>query len=114
RSKYQKTALTGLGSLTKNQQNIGATFPGNAIVTLMNSTVKHYIRKGENANSGTNQQEVILVDKDGNVDESTPIIWDYSTVTSANYRRIDENTLTIKGGKFTTIANGAAPEYPSY
>jgi len=64
-----------------------------------------YIRRGGNANNGAPQREVILVDGDGNVSPDTPVIWDYDTTTSFTAIPIDPETLTIRGGKFTTIAN---------
>lgn len=80
----------------------------------INANVKRYIRKGTNADSGSDQQEVFLVDGHENVNATTPIIWNYSQLTTIRYRRIDEPTLTITGGTFTTIANNESSEYAYY
>lgn len=94
--------------------NIGTKLEVDSLVVLTDSNVKRYIRKGANQNSGSNQTDVILVDKNGNVSQDTPLIWDFDTVTSATAYPIDSETLNIKGGRFTTIANNAASEYTYY
>lgn len=92
-------------TLSKGQKNIGLKFDSDKLLYIKNSNDKVYIRYGANANSGTDMQEIILVDKNGNVDPSTPIIWDYSTVTSIEAYSISDSPITVKGGNFTTIAN---------
>ena len=94
--------------------NIGTTLPGESLVVLTDSNVKRYIRKGANQNSGSNQSDVILVDKDGNISPDTPLIWDFDTVTGATVYPVDTEVLTVKGGRFTTIANAAPSEYTYY
>lgn len=94
--------------------NIG-TAPGrDCLVVLTDSNVKRYIRKGANQNSGSSQSDVILVDKDGNISPDTPLIWDFDAITGATAYPIDTETLTISGGVFTTLANGAPSEYTYY
>lgn len=94
--------------------NIGTTLPGKSLVVLTDSNVKRYIRKGANQNSGSSQTDVILVDENGNISPDTPLIWDFDAITSATAYPIDTETLTIKGGRFTTIANNAPSEYTYY
>lgn len=94
--------------------NIGTALGGESLVVLTNSNVKRYIRKGANQNSGSSQADVILVDKDGNISPDTPLIWDFDAITSAVVYPVDTETLTIKGGKFTTVANNAPSEYTYY
>ena len=93
---------------------IGTTLDCDSLVVLTDSNVKRYIRKGANQNSGSNQTDVILVDKNGNISPETPLIWDFDAITAATVYPIDSETLTIKGGKFTTIANNASSEYNYY
>src|SRR5690606_9254573 len=50
----------------------------------------------------------------GNVDINAPIIWDFDQITEITAVPIDETTLTIRGGKFTTIANQAVSKYTYY
>ncbi len=94
--------------------NIGVSLESKSLVVLTDSNVKRYIRKGANQNSGSNQTDVILVEKDGSISRDTPLIWDFNAITSAIAYPIDSETLTIKGGKFTTIANNAPSEYNYY
>lgn len=108
-------SLTGkVLPLTADAGNIGTVLDEKSLVVLTDSNVKRYIRKGANQNSGSNQTDVILVDADGNISSDTPLIWDFDAVTSATAYPIDAETLTIKGGKFTTIANNAPSEYTYY
>ena len=55
-----------------------------------------------------------MVDKLGKVDMNAPIIWDFDQITDITALPIDEKTLTIKGGRFTTIANNAESKYTYY
>ncbi len=45
---------------------------------------------------------------------NAPIIWDFDQVTDITALPIDEKTLTITGGHFTTIANKAESKYTYY
>ena len=103
-----------LQTLSRHQKNIGLTFPKKSIVVVVNDNVKQYIREGLNQNDGTPQTDIIVVDEAGNVDESAPIMWDYQQITSATFRPMDEEILTLKGGTFTTIANQAESKYDYY
>ncbi len=94
--------------------NIGTTLDSASLVVLTDSNVKRYIRKGANQNSGSNQSDVIIVEENGNISPDTPLIWDFDSVTGATAYPIDKETLSIKGGRFTTIANNAASEYTYY
>jgi hypothetical protein len=101
------------GALRAGQNNVGVSFDTPVLLYIANSNVKQYIRYGANANSGANQQELILVDENGNVDPSTPIMWDYDTVTSAIAYPVGDKAITVSGGTFITRAN-AAPRYYTY
>ena len=45
---------------------------------------------------------------------NAPIIWDFDQITEIKALPLDDTTLTIKGGKFTTIANKESSEYNYY
>ena len=94
--------------------NIGTSLDGTYLVVLTDSNVKRYIRKGANQNSGSNKTDVILADKKGNISPDTPLIWDFDSVTSATAYPVDTEILTVKGGRFTTVANNAPSEYNYY
>src|SRR3546814_12468672 len=55
-----------------------------------------------------------MVDERGNVDMNAPIIWDFDQITDITALPIDQKKLTVKGGKFTTIANQAESKYTYY
>jgi hypothetical protein len=113
-SSLQPFQLKGITSLKRNQQIIGAALPGTCLISVSNSHVKHYIRFGLNQNDGAAQTDIFIVDKDGKVDMKAPIIWDFDQITQINALPIDEKPLTIKGGRFTTIANKAESKYTYY
>lgn len=100
--------------LKSDATNIGTQLDGKSLVVLTDSNVKRYIRKGANQNSGSNQTDAVIVDENGNISPETPLIWDFDSVTSAAAYPIDTEKLTVKGGRFTTIANNAASEYNYY
>lgn len=104
-SGMQSFKLAGISSLRKDQQKITAALPGPCLVSVTNSDVKQYIRFGLNQDNGSSQADIFAVDKAGNVDMNAPIIWDFDKITQITALPIDEKTLYIRGGRFTTIAN---------
>ena len=106
--------LEGISSLKRNQEKIDLTLPGTCLVTVTNSHVRRYIRFGPNQNNGSPQTDIFMVDKNGNLDLDAPIIWDFDQITDITALPIDETTLTITGGRFTTIANSAESKYNYY
>ena len=110
-SNLKSFSLQGITTLKRNQEKINVTLPGACLITVTNSNVKHYIRYGLNQNNGSSQTDIFLVDKNGNVEMEAPIIWDFDQITDVKALPIDEKTLTITGGRFTTIANQAESKY---
>lgn len=106
--------IESISSLQRNQEKIDASLPGPCLITVTNSHVKHYIRYGLNQNNGSSQTDIFAVDENGNVDMDAPIIWDFDQITEITALPIDEETLTITGGRFTTIANQAESKYTYY
>lgn len=104
----------GISSLKRNQESIDIRFPSSCLVTVTNSHVKRYIRYGANQNNGSSQTDIVMVDKEGRVDMNAPLIWDFDQITDITALPIDETTLTISGGRFTTIANKAESKYNYY
>lgn len=103
--------LEGITSLKRDQEKIDTSMPGSCLVTVTNSQVKHYIRFGLNQNKGSAQTDIFVVDKNGKVDMDAPIIWDFDQITEITALPLDETTLNITGGRFTTIANTAESKY---
>ena len=104
----------GIISLKRNQEKIDVSLPGTCLVTVTNSNVRRYIRFGANQNNGSRQTDIFMVDKNGKVDMNAPIIWDFDQITELTALPIDQTTLTITGGLFTTIANQAESKYNYY
>ena len=96
---------TLFSTLKKNQSKVDISLPYGAVIFAHNSNVTHYIRRGENANAGTSQQDVFVVDKNGNVDMNAPIIWDFNAVTRIDVYPMDDKTITVRGGNFRSINN---------
>lgn len=113
-SSLQAFKPEGISSIKRNQKKININFPGTCIVTVTNSNVKRYIRFGPNQNNGSSQTDIFIVDKNGNIDMNAPFIWDFDQITEITALLIDETTLTITGGHFTTIANNAESKYTYY
>jgi hypothetical protein len=106
--------VEGISSLKKNQHKLKLLFPGPCLVLVNDTSNMRFIRLGRNQNNGRPQTDVFIVDKEGNVDMKSPIIWDFDRITSIVAKPIDQTMLTIKGGRFTTIANHAKSEYSYY
>ena len=113
-SSLQPFKLEGLSSLKKDQKKIDVSLPASCLISVTNSNVKHYIRYGLNQDKGSQQTDIFVVDKNGNVDLDAPIIWDFDQITDATALPLDETTLKITGGRFTTIANKAESKYTYY
>ena len=80
----------------------GVDFGEAMLVRLYNEDHKMYIRYGVNKNSGSDQAESIVVDKDGNVDENTPLMHNFDKITSIEVYNVGAAPLTVEGGTFTT------------
>ena len=113
-SSLQSFKPEGISSLKRNQDKINVSLPGTCLITVTNSNIKRYIRFGANQNNGSSQTDIFIAYKDGKVDMNAPIIWDFDQITAITALPIDETTLTITGGRFTTIANRAESKYTYY
>ncbi|MBR0459495.1 MAG: hypothetical protein IJJ26_09685 [Victivallales bacterium] len=102
------------GPIKTGQKNIGKTFPGKTMIILINDKAKHFIRYGANQNKGDKATDCFLVDEKGNVDPTTPIVWDFENITTATAYPLDDKPITLQGGHFTTIANQAPSKYTYY
>lgn len=110
-SDYAPATIRGIGSLRAGQTNIGVSLGYPALVYLRWDGAKKYIRYGANQDNGQDTQEIILVDADGNVDPSTPILWDYDEITQAVAYRADVRGITLTGGTVTTRASALDAAY---
>ena len=113
-SKLPATRVTTVTTLKKNQEKLDLSLDHASFMEVTDNTVRRYIRYGANQNSGAAQTDVFVVDQNGRVDGKAPILWDFDTITSMTAYPIDAGTLTVKGGRFTTIANRAESRYTYY
>lgn len=114
RSSLAPIKLLGIKSLKRDQGKIEASLPGTCLVSVTDSNVKRFIRYGANQNQGSSQTDVFIVDKDGNVQADTPILWDFDQLTQISAQPVDTTPLTLTGGRFTTRANAAESNYAYY
>ena len=99
----------GIDAKSTSVLNLGLGYP--AMIKVNNSSHKNYIRYGSNANSGEMQTELLLIDAEGNIDPTTPFMFDYEKITSINVYKIDEAPIVIEGGEFTTRAYAKKTSY---
>ena len=60
-----------------------------SLVTVKDIT-KGY-RYGLNQNDGKEQTDIFLVDKNGNINENNPILWDFDNISEMNFFFDKEN-----------------------
>jgi len=113
-SKLPSTQITTVKTLKKNQAKLDVSLPHDSFIVVTDNTTMRYIRFGLNQNSGAAQTDVFVIDKNGNVNANTPIIWDFDNITSMTAYPIEAEPLTISGGHFTTVANQAESKYTYY
>ena len=85
-----------LGKVKNGEKKLNISLPYPALLMLMNANHKIYIRYGGDANPGTTQTDLVLIDKDGNVDPSTPILFDYDEITRVRVIRVDVKPIVFK------------------
>jgi hypothetical protein len=98
--------VAGVGTLKKGQAKLDISLGYDSYMVATDDTVMRYIRyrpENQDAYRGEPQSDHFIVDRSGNVDPRTPIIWDFGKVTALTAYPIDPQPLTIRGGNFTTI-----------
>ena len=106
--------VEGVSTLKKDQENLGVTFSETMLVHVVNDQKRRYIRYGLNQDNGDAQREILLVHPDGTIDPSTPVCWDYDTITKIVAYPIDDTPISINGGHFERWANQAPNQYTYY
>ena len=109
-------AINASGGIKADEiKNIGYAPGYPALLAVWDNDNTAYRRWGVHATGQPNPQvEVIVIDKDGNIDSSTPFLLNYVNVTHIEEYRIDDKPITITGGTFITDANCAPPKYTYY
>ncbi len=120
----QQIQSTGIGKTTT-KLNLNLGYP--AMVVIYNEDLrasatrliagsskvvepqKVYIRYGSNANSGAAKQDALIIDANGNIDSSTPIMFDYTRIVKFEIFDLRVSKVTLSGGEFTTLASRIDP-----
>lgn len=111
-SRLQPVSLR-IESLASGQPRIEAQdLAQDLFVVVENSNKRIFIRRGNNANSGTILSEAFILRRDGSIEGG--IDWDYETVTKVTALPIDPEPLVLRGGVFHQIANQAQPAVSNY
>ncbi|MFY7817114.1 MAG: hypothetical protein ACOVRB_01990 [Akkermansiaceae bacterium] len=110
RSRLKAIDLVGVKSLQRKQTKMDVKLPVPSVVIVTNKNVKQFIRRGNNANDGSAQTDMLLVNVDGTIAPSTPVIWNFDEITSLKALPVDPDLLKVSGGHFTTIANAAVSQ----
>lgn len=79
----------------------GWTLDYTALVYIQTSERRNFIRIGQNADNGSSQLEVLLIHPGGIIDPSTPVTYDYPSISWAYAYNADERyvpPITIDGG----------------
>ena len=101
-------------TLSKGQTNVGLSFDKPCMIKIESAGDKIYRRYGENANGGVDKNEMILVDEDGNVDPTTPIQYNYSTVTKITVYSTDDAPVSIGNARIKTVVPQPKKIDPDY
>jgi len=96
-------------SLVRGQTHLDNPTGRDLYLVVENANHADYIRKGLNQNNGHARTDTFVLFADGRI--SSPVAFDFDEVTSVEAYPVDEETLTLTGGEFTTIANQAESKY---
>ena len=94
-----KLVAAGLGPDTK-KIDLGLGYAAMIFPTDNSKTI--YRRKGYGGFRGYDMKEAVVIDKDGNVDKETPLVFNYTNLSSIYVIRADETPITVENGIFTT------------
>lgn len=92
-----------IDTLTRDQKQLDARPEHDLYVLVEKEDKRIYVRRGLNQNNGVPQHDCFILRRDGSID--SPIDWEYDEITKIDARPIEDNTLVIRGGIFTTFAN---------
>ena len=98
-----EVAKAGLKPGTK-KIDLGLGYPAMIVPYYSEMAARVYRRRGYGSFTGASRHEVILLDKDGNVSEETPIMFEYPAFDYIEVYRDDIGELLVEGGEFTTLA----------
>ena len=103
RELLDRIAKAGLNAKTK-KIDLGIDWDGPVMIVPYSTYHKVFKRAGTTQHDGSAMHELIVLDKDGNVDPDTPIMFAYSTLDYIEVYKLDpKSAITIENGTFTTL-----------
>ena len=102
--------LAKIGSIGEGTKKINLELGYPALIVIYNDNERVFKRYGESyrklgIHNGAIKNEILLIDGEGNIDESTPFMFDYAGLTKIEVIRADVKPITVQGGEFTTLAS---------
>ncbi len=112
-SDYEKVRITDReiidkvveAGLLQTSKKVALKFDYPAMIIPYNEKHKVYRRRSYGTFRGQLMREIIVIDTEGNIDESTPLMFDYDNIDYIDVVRLDVKPITISGGEFTTRAS---------
>jgi len=98
-------AINEAGGITFDTEKIDLGLGYAAMITVYDDSHKCYIRYGGNANTGAAKHELIVIDAEGNIDPSTPLLFEYSNISRIIVHRIDTEPITVENATFESLAS---------
>ena len=92
-----------LHHLSRDQRQVDARPEHDCFVRVEDDSTRLFIRRGLNQNAGVPQSDCFVLRRDGSIEAD--IDWDYEQITRLDSHPIDDDTLFVRGGVFTTCAN---------
>ena len=103
------------GGFKKDIKNIGFAPGYRALVYVYDRNNYAFNRFGLNGSlTPPPQHEFTIVEPNGDIVDKTEFFLDFTGVTEIKVYRVDDEPITLTGGKFITNANDAPPEYTYY
>lgn len=97
--------ISDITKASKGQTEFDKVITEDAFLIFTDETSSQYIREGKNANDGSAKSDITILQADKTVRPGTELVWDFSNITTIKAIPLEEKTLTIRGGTFTTKAN---------
>ncbi len=95
--------VSALG-IKKDSKRVALKLDYPAMIIPYSSGHKVFRRLNYSGWQGSSMHEILVIDKDGNISEETPVMFDYEAIDYIDVIRLDVKPITITGGEFTTIA----------
>jgi len=92
-----------LEPVKRDQAQVAARPERDCYVQVESDARRVFIRRGSNQNKGSRLRDCFILRRDGSIEG--PIDWDFDSYTRVTARPIEQDTLVVKGGVFTTFAN---------